>query len=200
MILEQPATESDMVALFLRSELGSVRWGDTIRDTLAELSLPLDLVADADTDDPAANQRRAAVLGAFRGYRQDRSLFEDYPADVQWRWVLLEHDDLDRLKYIDYSYWNELTRGSRRPRDAVSTIVSGEMIYGVSNRPAIDGAAAVRSGTVFEPVILVATDPASELVILEGHSRVTAYALAGQERPRQIRALLGISSGFAAWL
>ena len=52
---------------------------------------------------------------------------------------------------------------------------------------------------IIEP-ILVTSDPAGDLVILEGHGRFTVYALAAEETPRAIRSLLGVSAGFASWL
>ena len=195
----QRVDESEMVALFLRSELKSERWADAIRKVLAARTLPDSLITNPDTSDAAANQQRAHVLGDFRGYKENRDLFSGYPEDVDWHQVLLERNDFGRLKYVDYSYWNEITDGSRRPHDAVDTILKGKKVYGVSNQPAIDGAESVRAGLAFDPIILVTTDVNSDLVILEGHSRVTVYALAGSDVPTTIRALMGLSQGFASW-
>ncbi|MEZ5278630.1 MAG: hypothetical protein R3F07_19775 [Opitutaceae bacterium] len=200
MKISQRTDESEMVALFLRSELKSERWSNAILKVLGRLSLPTALITEADTTDTAANAQRARILGVFRGYRENRELFRAYPDGVVWHRVVLDGDDFQRLMYIDYSYWNELTGGSRRPLDAVPTILSGREVFGVSNQPAIDGARLIRSGTAFEPIILVASDPESDLVILEGHGRATAYALAGRDAYQRIPALLGLAPGFASWL
>lgn len=196
----QQADENQMVALFLRSELKSERWANDLKDTLRECSLPGTLITEADTGDAVANEQRARVLGTFRGYRENRKLFSGYPEGVVWHRVILDGDDFERLKYIEYSYWYELTGGTRRPLDAVPVIQSGRKVFGVSNQPALAGAELVRSGAVFDPIILVAPDPESDLVILEGHGRVTAYALAGPDAYRRIHALLGLAPEFASWL
>ena len=75
----QRVDESEMVALFLRSELKSERWADAIRKVLAARTLPDSLITNPDTSDAAANQQRAHVLGDFRGYKENRDLFSGYP-------------------------------------------------------------------------------------------------------------------------
>ena len=200
MQIERNATEDDMVALFLRCELTSDRWADAIRKAAVELSLRVDIISTPDTSNDDANRQRAGLLGQFRGYRQDRDLFTDCPGDVTWHWAIIEDTDLQRLKYVDYDYWNELTGGTRRPLDAACTVLEGEEVFGVSNQRFLRGAECVLAGKVFEPIILVATDPTHDLVILEGHCRATAYALARNAGVRGIPAMLGISAGFASWV
>lgn len=192
--------EEEMVGLFLKAEIGSLRWRPRLLEILQELECPLSLLEEPDITRNAHNELRAGVLARFRGYGENRKLFEDYPADIAWHWILLDRDELGRVKYVDYCYWNLLSGGSRRPLDAAQTIRDGTEVYRVSNRGFLDGAEAVRNGAVFEPPILVAPDPDGDLVILEGHGRMTAYALAGEDAPDVIRAMLGISSGFASWL
>ena len=199
MKIEQKIGEAEMVALFLRSELKSDRWANVILKVLSERAIPANLITDADTTDAEANEQRAKILGAFRGYRENRELFEGYPDNVVWHRVILEGGDFQRLKYVDYSYWNELTGGSRRPLDAVATVLSGKEVFGVSNQPSIDGAEAIRSGATFDPIILIASDPESDIVILEGHGRATVYALAGKDTYQRLPALLGLSPCFASW-
>ena len=200
MQFEQTSCEEEMVSLFLRSEIGSVRWRARLLEILHELKCPVSLLEEPDITRKEHNDLRVKVLARFRGYGQNRDLFENYPASIAWHWVLLDREELERIKYVDYSYWNLLTRGSRRPMDAVQTIRNGTEIYGVSNRGFLEGAEAVRHGVIFVEPILVAPDPGGDLVILEGHARITCYALAGEDAPQHIRALLGLSSGFTAWL
>lgn len=192
--------EEEMVGLFLKSEIGSPRWRPRLLEILQELECPVSLLEEPDIARNEHNELRASVLARFRGYGENRDLFEGYPANVAWHWILLDRNELKRIKYVDYSYWNFLSGGSRRPTDAAQTIRKGTEIYGVSNQPSLEGAEAVRCGAVFEAPILVAPDPDGDLVILEGHGRMTVYALAGEDAPHVIRALLGISPGFASWL
>ena len=200
MQFEQTSSEEEMVSLFLRSEIGSVRWRTSLLEILHELKCPVSLLEEPDITRKEHNELRVRVLARFRGYGQNRDLFENYPASIAWHWVLLDREELGRIRYVDYSYWNLLSRGSRRPMDAAQTIRNGTEIYGVSNRGFLEGAEAVRHGVIFVEPILVAPDPGGDLVILEGHARITCYALAGEDAPQHIRALLGLSSGFTVWL
>jgi hypothetical protein len=200
MQFEQASCEEEMIGLFLRSEISSVRWRPRLLEILHELKCPVSLLEEPDVTREEHNELRVRVLACFRGYGRNRDLFEDYPADVAWHWVRLEREELSRIKYVDYDYWDLLSRGSRRPLDAAQTIRDGVEVCGVSNRGSLEGAEAVRHGVTFIEPILVAPDPEGDLVILEGHGRMTAYALAGEDAPQQIRALLGLSPGFSAWL
>ena len=194
------SSEEEMVSLFLKSEIGSNRWRPRLLEILHELKCPVALLEEPDITRNEHNELRARVLTRFRGYGENRALFADYPTGINWQWVLLNREELSRIKYVDYDYWNALTVGSRHPTDAAQTIRKGVEIYGVSNRGFLEGAEAMRHGAEFVEPILVAPDPAEDLVILEGHVRFTVYALLGKDAPQPIRALLGLSTGFTSWL
>lgn len=192
--------EEEMIGLFLRSEISSARWRPRLIEIINELKCPVSLLEEPDFTRSEHNQLRSRVLARFRGYGEDRALFAPYPAGVDWQWVVLDRGDLSRLKYMEYDYWDTLSNGSRRPVDAAHTIHSGIEVFGVSNQGFLACAEAVRSGVLLPEPILVAPDLNGDLVILEGHVRITAYALAGADVPQHIRALLGLSPGFASWL
>jgi len=189
-----------MIALFLKAEIGSNRWRSQLLTILDDLKCPVEWLENPDITRYEHNERRALVLAQFRGYGKNRDIFENYPVNVNWQWVSLDRTELVRTRYVDYSYWNEISGGSRCPVDAVETIRKGIEVYGVSNRGFWEGVRAVRRGIVWSGPILVAPDPDGALVILEGHVRFTIYALAGKDAPQEIRSLLGLSPEFASWL
>jgi hypothetical protein len=124
-------------------------------------------------------------------------------AGVEWREHLhLIHretplpDELARVRYIEYPYWNELSAGSRLPGDAAKRIQSGIRVFGVSNRRFVAAARAVRRGQRFSPLIL-AGPRRDALVCLEGHLRLTAHALAGF--PVEVECLVGTARAMAGW-
>jgi hypothetical protein len=49
------------------------------------------------------------VLAFLRG-----EIFEGFPEVVDWYYGVLQPDQLSRIRFIEYSYWNELSGGSRR--------------------------------------------------------------------------------------
>ena len=185
-----------MVALFLSGELSSERFGSVIRATLRACGQSEQLLADPDLHDAKANQARRALLAVTRGYGEDRELFAHFPADVRWEWIELTAPELARVRYIEYSYWNELSGGSRRPADAAQRINVGVRPWGVSNERFQTAARALRSGERFPPLILAGRHR-DDLVCLEGNLRLTAHALAGF--PMAIKCLVGTAPALERW-
>jgi len=188
--------EDEMVACFLLGELTSRRFGAGIRQALAAVGESEHLLTDPDLADPVANRARRDLLGATRGYGENRDVFEDFPARVHWIRAVLTPDELARVRYIEYSYWNELSGGSRLPGDAAKRIQAGVRVFGVSNRRFVTAARAVRRGVPFSPLIL-AGRRRDTLVCLEGHLRLTAYALAGF--PVEVECLVGTAGAMDRW-
>ena len=185
-----------MVACFLGAELTSPRFGAAVRAALAEAGESERLLTRPDTSDAGENAARRALLAATRGYGEDREVFEDFPPGVRWEWAMLTPEDLAAVRYIEYSYWNELSAGSRLPGDAAARIRVGVEAFDVSNERFELAAASLAAGERFPPLILagVARD---DLVCLEGNLRLTAYALAGF--PAEVECLVGIEPGLARW-
>jgi len=188
--------ETEMVAVFLQGELSSERFGAAVRDALVAVGEPERLLANPDLDDEHANQVRNTVLAATRGYGEDRELFEYFPAEVQWVWAQLAPEDLARVRYIEYSYWNELSGGSRLAADAARRINADVRPFGVSNAGAWQAARALLSGERFPPLIL-AGPRYDDLVCLEGNVRLTAHALAGF--PIEAECLVGTAPALKRW-
>ncbi len=185
-----------MVATFLRGELSSERFGADIRLCLASLGQSEQLLTSADLSDVEANAARRSVLSTTRGYGEDRELFIDFPADVTWVRAVLSADELATVRYMDYAYWYEISGGSRLPADAAERIRAGVQAWDVPNDRFTAAACALARGEQFPPLILVG-DSQRELVCLEGHLRLTAYALAGF--PVDVECLVGTSTTMGLW-
>ena len=194
MRIVRDSNEAEMVAVFLRGELSSERFGSAVRDALLACGQSERLLANPDLNDADANQARRAVLAATRGYGEDRELFDHFPAQVRWQWIELTPPELARVRYIEYSYWNELSGGSRLAVDAAQRISAGVRPWGISNERFQTAARALRSGQRFAPLIL-AGPHRDDLVCLEGNLRLTAHALAGF--PIEIECLVGTAPAHA---
>ena len=169
------ATEAEMVLAFLQGEIRSYRFRDDILRALAKCGAAEELITEGDCTDAAANELRAKVLGIFRGY-PDREIFEQYPANVDWKWVEFDGDDLEKLRYISYSYWDEISKGTSRPSEAAKTVAAGIEIFGVSNQYFLSGSELLRQGKHFPPIIALAENDGT-FTLLEGHCRATCYAM-----------------------
>src|SRR5688572_16796591 len=94
--------EAEMIATFLRGEIGSGRYAPTIAAIMARERIARSLIEAPNLADPAENAARRALLGAFRGFGDDRELFAGFPAALRWEWVALHRDELAHIRYIAY--------------------------------------------------------------------------------------------------
>lgn len=189
-----------MVAAFLQAEIASERFGKDILALLERDGKSSDTLDRPDVDNPEENRYRIQLLGEYRGCKQNRDLFDAFPEDVSWHRCALSPGELSRVKYIDYSYWIELSGGSRLAVDAARNVRSGIEVFGQSNAGFLKAARALENGAGFPELILVGTAPDSELVVLEGHLRLTAYFLAPEHLPRELSAVVGFSPDLKNWM
>ncbi|NLM96391.1 MAG: hypothetical protein GX175_02015 [Halanaerobiaceae bacterium] len=127
------SSEAEMVAVFLRAEFYSERFADDIKKILTKHGIDPSLITEPDIHDSDENNIREWILGEYRGYKRNRGLFIDFPAISRWDLVLLSREDLERIKYINYSYWNEISNGTGLAREAVKNIRKGICVYNVKN-------------------------------------------------------------------
>jgi hypothetical protein len=89
-----PSGEAEMVALFLRTELSSDRFGADIRVLLERDGVPEHVVSAPDLGDAAENQVRLRILTEQRGYGNRTDYFEGFPDDVRWQWMAITPAEL----------------------------------------------------------------------------------------------------------
>jgi len=196
MRLLENITEDEMVAVFLKTEINSARFSADILAILKHDGMSRKIVDTPDTLNQAENLYRAKLLGDFRGYKQKWGLFLSFPDDVSWHRAILSREELARVRYIDYSYWNELSGGSRLPADAATNIRAGKVVFGQSTQGFLNLAGELQRGAKFPELILTGVSPTSDLVVLEGHVRLTTYFLAPKCIPEEIPVIVGFSPNF----
>lgn len=199
MRLIETITENEMIAVFLQAEIVSERFGGEIAALLGRDKVDRRIVDAPNSQNVDENAYRKKLLGDFRGYGHNRGLFENFPHDVSWHRAALTRDELARVKYIDYSYWNELSGGSRLPAEAAKTVRAGKATFGQSTHGFLNAARALRNGARFPELILVGTALSAGLIVLEGHVRLTAYFLAPEHIPDALPVIAGFSPDFARW-
>jgi hypothetical protein len=186
--------EAVMVAAFLKAEFSSPRFSGELRKVMQSLGADEAVIAHPDTTNMQENELRARLLGAYRGYQQDREMFDGVPANLAWHEAEITPQEIGDLRYVDYSYWNELTNGTHLVKDGVKNIQKGKIVFGVTHDRFWAVTDLIRGGEQdFEPMILWGQDSDSPLEILEGHLRATAFALAGDKAPDAIRVLVGLA-------
>ena len=183
-----------MVAHFLKTEIHSVRFRSALLSLLARDGKDESIVDNPNLLDSAENAYRAALLGEFRGYGRDADVFQDFPDDMVWYRATLDRADRERVLYIDdEEFWNDFSGGSRLVRDAVQRIYAGEVPDEEAGWfwPIAD---ALAQGQTFPELILVYNPTTEELVLLEGHVRMTGFLLRPENLPSELPVLLGVSA------
>lgn len=186
-----------MIAVFLRAELDSGRYGEKLRGFLSRDGRDLDVLRRPDLDDPAANDYRRGLLDEYRAYERREGLFGGFPRQVEWFRAVLSRDEVLDILFINWDWWLTISDGTRRPRDAARRIRDGFVPGSTEEHEPL--AAALRDKPP-PPELIVATTPAhSPLVVVEGHFRLTAYALFPDYVPDELEILLGVSDDMADW-
>ncbi len=184
-----------MVLAFLRAEFHSARFGALYRSYFVERNLDPDtLLRRADPGDAAQNAERTAALECVRGYASRTHLFEGFPADAEWECVELEAGDTRHLRYAKHPEWIALSGGTRRVEDGARRVLAAPD-EAPPHVPVLAGL--VRAGASF-PALIAARGANDALVLIEGHTRATAYAMTG--RDAGVRVFVAASPQMANWV
>src|SRR5579859_7745562 len=186
-----PISADEMVAVFLKTELASSRFSQTILSLLNRDGQTRQIVEQPDLTNLADTVYRRQLLGEWRGYQRNADVFTGFPSAVRWYRALATRDDLAAIRYLNDDYWTVLSGGSRRVVDAVERIRQGIEAFQVRNDGFWFMADALCAGAVFPELILVGTDEQAPLVVLEGHVRLTAYVLRLECTPVTVPVLVG---------
>lgn len=171
------SSENEMILEFLKAESTSERFSEKLEKALVELGFDEEIIMKADLLSELQNVQRKKLLGVFRGYGEGRELFERFPTRfTEWSLCSFSASDLEKIRYIDYSYWNELSAGTGKPLAAAETIRKGVRIFDVSNDRFLRAAEYIKDGGTFPKLFFITADYES-FVIVEGHLRMTGYAL-----------------------
>ncbi|MDP9491222.1 MAG: hypothetical protein M3P42_03340 [Actinomycetota bacterium] len=194
----RPISEDEMIGVFLRAELGSGRYGEKLRGLLNRDGRDLDVLRRPDLDDSAANGYRRGLFDEHRAYERRDDLFGGFPQRISWFRAVLSRDEVLEILYINWDWWLRISDGTRRPRDAARRIMDG-LVPGSTAEEHEPLAAALRRNPR-PPELIVATTPAHlPLVLVEGHFRLTAYALFPDYVPDELEVLLGVSDEMPEW-
>ena len=188
-------SEDEVIAVFLRGELDSSRYGEKLRAFLARDGRELGVLRSPDLGDAGTNAYRRQLLDEYRAYERREGLFLGFPRGVEWYRAALERDAALDILFINWEWWVELSGGTRRPREAARRICAGEVagVTAEEHEP-------LARGSAHQPeLIAVTTQTHSPLVLVEGHFRLTAYALFPECVPEELEILLGVSDEMGDW-
>lgn len=197
-----PISESEMVLAFLRSEIDSPRFQGACIAALRYLNTTREaLIDNADLSDVNQNQQRAFVLSCGRGYGRGALLFMGFPPDVAWRRCTADIVEMADLRYANYETLRQLSGGTRLVRDGAMRALDGTLPLSEEVRTMIEGihvvVAGVHAGRQYPEIIGLQQEGSPQVVLLEGHTRATAYVIAGA--PQTVSVLIGTSAQMRHW-
>jgi hypothetical protein len=191
---------SEVVLAFLRGEIDSARFGDDVKRAIVEAG-GIDLVANPDLVSAEENTARENALSIARGW-PNTEIFEGFPKEVEWYRGVLAPANLERVRFMEYSYWNELSGGSGRPIDVLPTLRAGKLpkwLADLDTSWCFEFASRLADADRIDGIIVMATPDLSDLVLLEGHARLTALFVGGLQRKLIVNSYLGVSTALKNW-
>ena len=148
--------------------------------------------------DATENIVRKQLLGYYRGYPQ-QGLFNGFPRDAAWRRVELEPPDFETMRYINDTHadrhWVNLTDGTRLVAVGARNFRERTATPATQHITAI--AEAIRNRVRF-PELIAAQHQDGSLILIEGHSRATAYLM--EQSTREVEVLVASSPSMATWV
>jgi hypothetical protein len=193
-----PSSEDEMVLAFLRAEIDSAEYPGSIEGALSMQGYTRAIIDNADLSDSRENSARVVCLSRHRGFKQNRKLFRGFPDEVTWQRMSLTPREVGRAKYINQSVWVMGSAGTRLVADGAMNLDSGS--FPESHRSKIRSIEAnVRTGPMPPELILAGRGDDSPMVLVEGHSRATAYVLASTDLPDGVEVIIGLSPNIGNW-
>lgn len=168
------SNENEMILEFLKGEIKSNRFNKDLYKVLNELNIDENIIVNGNINKDEENKLRLNIMNKYRGY-PNKELFENFPNIYEWKYAELNSNDIDKIYYIDYDYWNILSNNTSKSTIAAKVINSGKEVFDVSNKQYIDGLKYLDNNK-FPPIILITCNEIKYLII-EGHLRMTVYGL-----------------------
>jgi hypothetical protein len=189
------ASEEEMVLAFLQAEFRSPRFKSDVRRLLGG---DADLLYRPRLNDNVENEKRKQVLAAYRGFGRDDALFRGFPTSVEWNRLTLGPDEIGEMLYANYRTWVDLSGGTRLVRDGAANVGLVEVGEN-ANENILAVERDVRSGRTFPELIAAASSAEDTHVLVEGHSRATAYVRAA-DFDAEFEVIAAHSPAVAEWV
>jgi len=192
-------SEEEMTHMFIMQQIGSFRFAEEMEGIIKRHGINRQIIDNPNFEDQNENELRLKLRQSFGGSDDEGHLFDNFPKNVSWKRAVISKEDLMRVKYIDYDYWIELSNGTRLVKDGTSNIIKGIEIFGQSNQKFWDALEALKNGAKFPEPILITKNLSSDIVVVEGHLRLTVYLLDPVYTPNEIEVVIGFSENFQDW-
>ena len=186
-----------MILAFLKAEIGSPTFKNNVEKILKILGLTRAVIDNANLDDSIENQARLNCLN-YRGFKDKKFLFQGFPSNISWERAYLNKKGLGSLKYANYPAWVKLSAGTRLVANGAKNLDIIKVAENLNDKvKAVKKQ--VEAGDVFPELILVSKNKDNDLILVEGHTRATAYELAKEFLQDEIEVIVGYSEDLDSW-
>jgi len=189
----RPRSQTQMTALFLRTEPPAARFRDTLRALPEDAGPPERVITGPHPGGNAENQARPRPLTAHRGHRTRTGPSGGVPGDVRRQWMPIPPAELATARYTGHGHRAGLPGGTRLAAGAAPRTRAGAAPSGVPSDRAPGTARQVARGARSPPLTLATTGPGSDPAVPEGHTPPTACMPARDQLPPEPDALAGSS-------
>jgi hypothetical protein len=119
-------------------------------------------------------------------------VFTGMPADVRWHHAALTPAELATVRYIDYPYWTDFSGGTRLAADGARRLGPWQHLEpGTIYRQVAEN---LRDGHLPPQLIMLGEPGPANLIVIEGHKRLTGLLLCPQWLPAELDVLLGLTA------
>jgi hypothetical protein len=194
--LDEGISEDQVIAEFLAAELHSPR--HRLRDTAGDLGIETRVIDHPDFASDGERMARRLLAERHTGWGTDDGVCGGLPTEtVTWWRARLHHQGIESVEVIQWLVDEYPQHFPARPlgevRDARLAALPGR------RPPEADQLIQVLTEGHLPRPILVTTPVLDRLVILEGHNRMVAYALLGEECPPRIEVIVGLTPEAWRW-
>jgi hypothetical protein len=191
--------EEEVIAIFLQAEIGSSRFARALLEILRRDRMDRVVVDRPDLGDDRENKYRQAVLSELRDWGTSCGFFAGFPARVNWCRATLSWDELMMVRYANLPHWLYLSGGSRSARDAARRLRASLMPEIDLNFYEAIGNALSR-GAAPHDLIMAGSSDGNGFVLIDGHARLTALALADQSSLREFSTVIALTEDLFGWV
>jgi len=180
--LLRPATENEVIAEFLNSDLNHPDFRD--------LDKAQGHQSGSNEHEADAVAKRHALLVAKR-----RSLWEELPSKTEWHEVRVNNDALDLIRVFPRSEWRKLARGNFSVVRVTESLRTGQAALDERflGKIAALGKQLSQGDSQFGTVILLGINERGPLTVLDGNHRLVAALLSSPARLSKLRFMCGFS-------
>lgn len=188
----------EMIAEFLKAELDSSRFRQGSLKALGMLGYDTSLLENPDTVDVPENQKRSKVLRLTRGW-PDEWLFAGFPENTTWHFVKMSQQKIRQCYRLKSR--PDMPEQDRLLANTARSLKKGEEVENIDSELIEQMVSKIKQQQFMPPSILVSEDFTSKTVLIEGHSRSTAYCFIDEScLPNGIPAILGTNPNMSQWV